>query len=318
MKYLALLFSIFYFSVSAQIIKPDTSFTVYGAYLKEKKKRPYISIASPIKSDKFKTKKNIVFANYNTGNLALDVVYPSKNNAKLLPAVLFIFGGGWRSGDRSQNIPLAQKLAENGYVSITADYRLSTHALFPAAVYDLKNAVRWIKANAAKYNIDSNKITVVGFSAGGQLAALIGTTNNDQQFEKEKINSHTSTVHAVIDVDGVLAFDHPESSEVSTDPNRISAAAMWLGANLKENPDLWHNASALNHADKNTVPMLFINSSLPRFHASRDDLIAKIKPFNIYTEVHEIANTPHPFWLFNPWFDQVHKLMVTFLDKEFK
>lgn len=318
MKFICLIFTLFYFSVSAQNIQPDTSFTVYSAYKKEKKKRPYISIAEPLKDGNFKTKSNIIYAEYPTGKLLLDIVYPDKKPSKSLPAVLFIFGGGWRSGDRSQNIPLAQKLAENGYVSITADYRLSTHALFPAAVIDLKNAIRWIKANAKKYNIDSNKIAVTGFSAGGQLAALIGTTNGDIQFEKEQINNKTSNVQAVIDVDGVLAFDHPESSEVSTDPKKVSAAALWLGANLNENPNLWHNASALNHANKNSVPMLFINSSLPRFHAGRDDLIAKLKPFNIYTEVHEIADTPHPFWLFNPWFDQVYKLMIGFLDKEFR
>ena len=317
MKFLTLIFTFFFTTGYAQKILPDTSFSVYSTYLKEKKRRPDITIAQPLAKGDFKTKRNIVYAHTPTGNLLLDVIYPKKSS-KLLPAILFVFGGGWRSGNRSQNIPLAQKMAQNGYVSITVDYRLSTHAQFPAAVYDLKNAIRWIKANANKLNIDTNKIAITGFSAGGQLAALVGTTNNDLQFEKETINGHTSTVQAVIDVDGVLAFDHPESSEVSTDPKRKSVAAIWLGADLKDNPDLWHNASALNHADQHIVPMLFINSSTPRFHAGRDDLIAKIKPFGIYTEVHTLPDTPHPFWLFNPWFEQVSSLMVNFLDRQFK
>ncbi|MFW0715163.1 alpha/beta hydrolase fold domain-containing protein [Pedobacter sp. N23S346] len=317
MKFLPLIFIFFFTASYAQQIQADTSFSVYSTYLKEKKKRTYISIAQPLTKGDFTTKSNIVYAHYPTGDLSLDVIYPKKSK-QLLPAILFVFGGGWRSGNRAQNTPLAQKMAQNGYVSVTTDYRLSTHAQFPAAVYDLKNSIRWIKANARKFNIDTNKITVTGFSAGGQLAALVGTTNNDLQFEKEKINGHTSTVQALIDIDGVLAFDHPESSEVSTDPARKSVAAIWLGADLKDNPDLWHNASALNHADQHTVPLLFINSSTPRFHAGRDDLIAKIKPFGIYTEVHTLPDTPHPFWLFNPWFEEVSSLMLNFLDRQFK
>ncbi|MBO9675608.1 MAG: alpha/beta hydrolase [Sphingobacteriaceae bacterium] len=317
MKFLTLIFICCFTLSQAQKIPADTSFSVYSTYIKEKKKRPYITIAFPLGKDNFKVKNNIVYAKYPTGNLLLDVIYPKKSR-KPTPAVLFVFGGGWRSGNRAQNIPLAQKIAQNGYVAITTDYRLSTHAQFPAAVYDLKNTVRWIKANAGEFNIDTNKITVAGFSAGGQLAALVGTTNNDPQFEKEKINSHNSNIQAVIDVDGILAFDHPESAEVSNDPNRKSVAAIWLGADLKENPALWHNSSPLYHAGQNSVPILFINSSTTRFHAGRDDLIAKIKPFGIYSEVHTLPDTPHPFWLFNPWFEEVSKIMIKFLDQQFK
>lgn len=318
MKYLIPILSLLYLTTSAQTIKPDTSFSVYSTYVKEKKKRPYITIAEPSKTGNFITKRDIVYAKYPTGNLALDVVYPKVKSTKPLPAVLFVFGGGWRSGNRAQNIPLAQKMAENGYIAITTDYRLSTHAQFPAAVYDLKNTIRWIKANTKKFNIDTNKIAITGFSAGGQLAALVATTNGYKAFEGEKINNKSSNVQALIDVDGVLAFNHPESSEISNDPDKKSVAEIWLGANIKTNPEVWETASALTHADQNSVPMLFINSSLPRFHAGRDDLIAKIKPYNIYTEVHTLPDTPHPFWLFNPWFDQVADLMVKFLDKQFK
>jgi acetyl esterase/lipase len=317
MKFITLIFMCYFTASQAQKIPADTSFSIYSTYVKEKKKRPYITIAYPLKKGNFKVRRNIVYSKYPTGNLLLDVIYPKKSK-KLTPAVLFVFGGGWRSGNRAQNIPMAQKMAQNGYVAITIDYRLSTHAKFPAAVYDLKNAVRWIKANAAEFNIDTNKITVAGFSAGGQLAALVGTTNRDPQFEQEKINSHSSNVQAVIDVDGILAFDHPESAEVSTDPKRKSVAAVWLGADLKENPALWHNASPLNHAGRSSVPMLFINSSTTRFHAGRDDLIAKLKTFGIYSEVHTLQDTPHPFWLFNPWFEEVSGMMIKFLDQLFK
>jgi len=318
MRTLCFILIFFTTGVVAQTITPDTSFSVYSTYLKERKKRPYIQIAEPIDQGNFDIKKGIVFATTPTGELLLDVVSPKKKSSKNLPAVLFVFGGGWRSGNRSQNIPLAQKLAEAGYVCVTADYRLSAQARYPAAVYDLKNAIRWMKKNAINLHIDTTKIAITGFSAGGQLAALIGTTNGVQKFEQQQINDRTSTVQAVIDVDGVLAFDHPESSEVSTDPNKKSVAAIWLGANLNENPTLWHEASALEHAGQNSVPFLFINSSNPRFHAGRTELIEKIKPYGIYTEIHEIKDTPHPFWLFHPWFNEVAEIIIKFLDKQFK
>jgi acetyl esterase/lipase len=94
-----------------------------------------------------------------------------------------IHGGGWRSGDRSHNNTLAGRLAAKGFVAIPVEYRLSTEALYPAAVHDVKAAIRWIRANAKKYGVDPNRIAVLGFSAGGQLAALVGTTNGQATFE---------------------------------------------------------------------------------------------------------------------------------------
>src|SRR5947209_6242015 len=79
--------------------------------------------------------------------LLIDVFYPAAKAKEKRPAIMIIFGGGWRSGNRTQHYPLAQRLADKGYVCFTPDYRLSTEALFPAAVYDLKSALRWIHAN---------------------------------------------------------------------------------------------------------------------------------------------------------------------------
>ena len=78
------------------------------------------------------------------------------------------------------------------------------------------------------------------------------------------------------------------------------------------------NASALTHTDKNTPPILFINSSIPRFHAGRDDMIAILNQNNIYNEVHTIKDAPHSFWFFNPWFDETIRYTTQFLDKIFK
>ena len=152
----------------------------------------------------------------------------------------------------------------------------------------------------------------MGCSAGGQLAALIGTTNNNPAFEDQPGDSkYTSTVQAVIDIDGILAFKHPESEEGAT-------AALWLGGTYEEKPENWTQASALTHVDAHTVPFLFINSSQPRFHAGQDGMIRKMNELGIYSEVHSFPDTPHPFWFFNPWFEPMMDHIYHFLDQRHK
>ena len=136
----------------------DTSFAVYSTFIKTKKQYPHITIANPLTPKGVKIKYDITFSKQGGRPLLLDVFYPKKKVKQGYPAVLMIFGGGWRSGDRSHNIPTAKLLAARGYVAVSADYRLSTEATYPAAVYDLKTAIRWLRANAKKYNIDTSKV----------------------------------------------------------------------------------------------------------------------------------------------------------------
>jgi acetyl esterase/lipase len=226
--------------------------------------------------------------------------------------VLLIVGGGWRSGDRTHNYAMCIALAKAGYVALSADYRLSPESPYPAAVYDLKAAIRWMRGHAKAYGIDTGKITVLGCSAGGQLAALLGTTNGNIHYEDwAGDTAHSAAVQAVIDIDGTLAFHHPESAEGTV-------AAQWLGGTYEQRPEVWAEAAPLEHVDSNTAAFLFINSSIPRFHAGRDDMIRKMDSLHIYSEVHTLDDTPHPFWFFNPWFEPMMNFITGFLEKRFK
>lgn len=230
---------------------------------------------------------------------------------------MIIHGGGWRSGNRTQHYPLAQRLADLGYVCFTPEYRLSTEALYPAAVYDLKSALRWIHSHAKKYKVDTNKIAVLGFSAGGQLAALLGVTAGNPKFEgSDCIVNASSSVKAIIDLDGTLSFVHPESGE-GDDSKRTSAATYWFGYSKKENPELWKEASPLNYVSRNTPPTLFINSSVERMHAGRNDFIKVLNENGIYSEVKTFSGAPHSFPLFDPWFKPTLKYTDEFLKKIF-
>lgn len=289
----------------------DTSFSIYGSWLKEKKKFPQISIAVPPITSAIKIEENVVYQRLGERELVLDIYRPAKTKKKL-PAVLMIFGGGWRSGDKSHNRAMAIKLAEQGYVAVSAEYRLSLEATFPAAVHDLKAAVQWLKQHAKKYQIDINKVATLGCSAGGQLASLIGNTNGNTFFEDSTgKQSYNSDVHAVVNIDGTLAFKHPESVEGPV-------AAQWLGGTWEQRPDVWSNAAPLTHIHAQSPPFLFVNSSIPRFHAGRDDMIKKMDTWGIYHETKTFPDTPHTFWFFNPWFDEMMDTIVSYLDKVFK
>jgi acetyl esterase/lipase len=289
----------------------DTSYTVHSAYKKLHKKYPFIKVVDPHLPEGVGVQEEIVYKSLGQRKLHLDVFYP-QNKSEKSPAVLLIHGGGWRTGDRSLMVPMAQQLAKRGYVAATVEYRLSLEAPYPAAVHDLKAAVRWLRANAGDYAIDTGRIAAFGTSAGGQLAALLGTTNGMQKLEGEgPYSNYSSAVQAIIDVDGVLAFKHPESEEGTM-------AGQWLGGSYEEVPEIWEEASALTHTDETTPPVLFISSSYPRFHAGKNDMIKILEVNNIYSEAHAIPDTPHSFWLMHPWFEPTLEYTAGFLDKIFK
>jgi pectin methylesterase-like acyl-CoA thioesterase/dienelactone hydrolase len=269
-------------------------------------------------SKRVKEKRNITYCKIGERKLLLDAFYPSAKPKEKRAAVIIIHGGGWRTGNRTQHYALAQRLVDLGYVCFTPEYRLSTEALYPTAVYDLKSVIKWVHANAKNYDIDTTKIAVMGFSAGGQLAALLGTTIGNLKFEADscKLN-HSSNVQAVVDLDGTLSFVHPESGE-GDDSKKTSAATYWFGYSKKENPKLWEEASPLTHVSKLTAPTLFINSSIDRMHAGRDDFMKLLRENNIYTDVKTFENAPHHFPFFTPWFEPMVKYVDQFLMKAFR
>ncbi|WP_207534556.1 alpha/beta hydrolase [Desertivirga arenae] len=293
--------------------KPDTSYSTYSAFRNTVRQFPDIKIVKEQKFREVKELRNITYCNLGSRNLKVDAFLPIRK--KKAPAILIIHGGGWRTGNRAQHYPLAQHLAKKGFACFTAEYRLSTEALYPAAVYDLKAALRWMKAEGSKYRIDTGRIAVLGFSAGGELAAFIGSTANNLQYEDSSCHANYSTsVQAIVDIDGTLSFVHPESGE-GDDSRSTSAGTYWFGYSKKENPALWADASPLAHAKENKAPVLFLNSSVNMMHAGRDDFRRELDKKNIYSEVQTFPEAPHSFILFEPWFKPSVTYIDTFLKK---
>jgi len=291
-------------------VERDTSYTVANTYAKEIKKYPFIQVVKKKTKSNVVEHKGIVYKKIGNRSLQLDsYCYQSK---EAQPAVILVHGGGWKSGDKSHMEPMAVEIASRGYNCFSIEYRLSPEAKYPAAVFDVKSAIQFVKSNCAKFNVDTTRVAVLGCSSGGQMAALVGTTNGNKLFEeKDKTYKSTTDVQAVIDMDGILAFKHPQSQEGTV-------ASLWLNGDYSENPQQWEAASALNHVNKNNPPILFINSDMERFHAGRDDMIKQLNAFGIYSELRQINKSPHSFWLFDPWFDQTVDYATQFLNTIFK
>jgi acetyl esterase/lipase len=298
----------------------DTSYTTWSAFVNTRKTHPEIQIVPELRSKAIAEKRNIEYQSLMDGKIVLylDAFYPAGRPTGKRPAIVIIHGGGWRSGNRNQHHPLAQHLATRGYVCFTPAYRLSTHDQYPAAIHDLKRALRWVLQHADKYNVDTSKIAVLGFSAGGELAAFLGTTAGNPKFEGYiKPQEKPAPVHAVVDLDGTLSFTHPETGE-GDDSKKISAATYWLGYSRKDSLALWNEASPLTHVGPHTPPTLFINSSVARMHAGRDDYIKVLNQHHIYAEVKTFENAPHSFCLFDPWFQPTVNYIDDFLKSVFK
>jgi acetyl esterase/lipase/lysophospholipase L1-like esterase len=297
---------------------PDTSFNMNTAYLSTKKTNPETKWMPKISYRSVKVDRDLEYCSAGSRRLLLDVFHPAAGASKNRTAIVIIFGGGWRSGNRTMFYPLAEKLASLGYVCFTPDYRLSTEALYPAGIYDIKAAIRWVRQHATEYNVDSSRVVSLGFSAGGEMAAFIGTTGGMPSYTGDQCpGGNSDSVNAVVDIDGTLSFISPEGRE-GNDSGRPSAATYWFGYPRKDNPRLWETASPITYADEHTPPTLFVNSSLSWMHAGRTDYINVLDKYHRYSEVHSFEGAPHCFCLFDPWFTPTVGYIDGFLKKVFK
>ena len=170
---------------------------------------------------------NLEYANPDNTHLQLNLARP-KDATGLLPAILCIHGGGFRAGTRDGYDKLCITLAQHGYVAVTITYRLAPKFPFPAAVYDSKAAVRWLRANAAKYHIDPTRIGTTGGSAGGHLAQFLGVTAGIKQFEGEGNLDQSSAVTCIVNFFG--PSDLTKSYGKSVDAAEV--LPLFFGGNL--------------------------------------------------------------------------------------
>ena len=290
-------------------------YTIFSVDTAEKgiiNKYPFITRPGSEVPPAIKARRGLVYAKYGHREMHVDLFKPRKNG--IHPAVIIVHGGAWITGHYAMENPLAIALAKRGYVAVTVEHRLSNEKKYPAQMYDLKASVRWLRANAKRFGIDEKRIGAVGASSGGHLVALLGATNDLAKFEGNGGNEkYSSRVQSVVDIDGTATFIDPGNiaKEIK---GPYDTNTQLTGFTYAQNPEIWKDASPITHVGKMSAPTLFLNSSSFRPFQQREEMCDKLRSNGIVSEIIVVPDTPHPFWLFRPWFD----LTVDNIDAFFK
>ena len=210
--------------------------------------------ATPVVAD---TQTDIEYASVGGHVLMLDLHRPQATNP---PLIVYVHGGAWRAGSKS-DVPIAP-LLDHGFAIASVDYRLSTEAPFPAQVHDIKAAIRFLRAKSDFFHINTKRIGIIGSSAGGHLAALVGVTNGHKELEG-KVGEHmdqSSDVQCIVSLFGAsnLQTILSQSTEFGL-KMRVPALQLLLGGQPDEKSELARLASPVAHLDKNDPPLLLIH-----------------------------------------------------------
>ena len=248
-------------------------------------------------------------------HLALDMARP-KSQRGLAPAVVCIHGGGFRAGNREHHDRLCIQLAERGYVAVSVTYRLAPKHQFPAAVHDVKAAVRWLRAHAAKYAIDPERIGTTGDSAGGHLALFLGLTGDVKEFDGDEGGNldQSSRVNCVVDVYG--PSDFTKSYDKSVDAAEV--LPLFLGGDLKTARQKHILASPLYWVTPHAAPTLAIHGTKDPYVAYEQAvwLVERLLGADVEAELLTLQDAGHGFKGQDA--ERARQAMFAFFDKHLK
>ena len=205
--------------------------------------------------------RGVVYGTVEDEPLLLDVFRPPAR-VTARPAVVLVHGGGMWTGSRADMADPARQLAQAGYIAFAVDYRLvdiaSGRHPWPAQLDDVQHAVRWVRANAARYGVDPERVGAYGWSAGGQLAALLGT--RDTRDAASPLAAYPSRVACVVDLAGDVDL------AAYTSPPALDEVVALLGGTPAQVPERYRDTSPLSWIDARTAPFLV-------FHGALDDVV---------------------------------------------
>jgi acetyl esterase/lipase len=218
-------------------------------------------IAAGAEPAKTTTEQDIIYTKAGASELKLDLARPAEGDGPF-PAIVVIHGGAWRQGNKADVGPILPQFAQRSYVAIAPQYRLCPKDAFPAQVYDVKAAVRWLKVNAKKYKVDPDRIGAIGFSAGGHLALMLGLTGPADGLEGDvSAGGPDSRVQAVVNYFGptdLAARDIPDVCKPWIKD--------FLGGTPQEKPEVAAKASPLTFVSHDDAPVL-------TFQGTKDPLV---------------------------------------------
>lgn len=207
------------------------------------------------------------FPFYNYKDLKMDILAPSGSSGQgKRPLFVWICGGGFATMERSAYIPWLTYFAKRGYIAASVEYRLSNSAHFPAQIEDVKKAIRFLRAHADEYGIDPDRVAVGGESAGGNLASMVGVTNDIAAFDVGEYPEQSSHVSAVINYYGpAVLVKEPGKRSMDgiplPDTAGYSRTIQLLGFDPEAEPERAAKTAAQYYINENTVPFFLAHGT---------------------------------------------------------
>ena len=264
--------------------------------------------------DSLDSELDVTYARYRERTLEMDIYWPNGKSGPL-PAVICIHGGGWAKGSRKSHTKIAQALAARGYVAATISYRLSGEAPFPAQIHDCKAAVRFLRANAAKYGADADQIGAIGLSAGGHLTALLATSGNVKELEGNGGNAKfSSVIQAAVPMGAQTDLESERTRNISKLEDRGKIWRQFLGGAQEDRLKTYQLASPLYHLDSMDPPCWFITGEKDDPSTQADKFRQRLQKLGLCSGITIIKDGPHGFLNKQIWFDE----MINDADKFFK
>ncbi len=250
--------------------------------------QPRQGASRPVVPDGATVMRDIPYVTNGHERQTLDLYLPESGTR--LPLIIWIHGGAFRVGSKEQHVPV-EYLAE-GYAVASINYRLSQHATFPAQIVDAKAAVRWLRANAKGCRLDADRFAAWGESAGGHLAAMLGTAGGVTEFEQGEHLDVSSRVQAVVDHFGPTDFLQMDAHRVPDgmlhDP-ADSPESQLVGGPIQENRDKATRANPITYVNGDEPPFLII-------HGDKDPLVPHHQS-ELLRAALEKAGTPVSFYI---------------------
>lgn len=261
-----------------------------------------LSLSSPAQSKKIhkhmSIQQDIVYETLDERKLHLDLFQP-KIMTEYTPLIIWIHGGGWMHGSKNLSPNRVAGFINKGFSVASVEYRLSGEAVFPAAVTDCKAAVRFLRANAQKYQLDSSKFGVWGSSAGGHLAAFLGTSGDVKEFDVGSNLTSSSRVQAVCDWYGPTDFLKMNDSELSRMDHLSpkSPESRFLGDHIVKIPETVKKANPITYITKDDPPFSILHGDKDStvIYNQSELLEAALKKSGIEVALYKIKGQGHGF-----------------------
>ncbi len=245
---------------------------------------------------------DLPYANTDNPRQMLDLLIPRERGDDPLPVVVFIHGGAWRAGQKEGGRRRVAPFVESGeFAGATIAYRLSSEAIWPNQIHDCKAAIRWIRANAKKYNLDPNRIGVWGTSAGGHLVAMLGTSGDVASMDgsigpRTGLSSRVSCVADFFGPTNFLTMNETAIPSATMDHDAAdSPESQLIGGPIQENPQIVATANPITYVSPDDPPFLIVHGTLdPLVSFNQSDLLhAALKKAEVDTTLITVEGGGH-------------------------